>query len=74
VEIGVDMRSRIGGGDATPVRSAYMIVDGKRLQSAWVVGASMNSVSTNNRDYNLVLGSAIHLESVGRSDQNCVAL
>jgi hypothetical protein len=74
VEIGVDMKSRIGGGNAAPVRSAYMIVDDKKLDAAWMVGASMNTVSTNNREHELVLGSSIYLESLGRNNRTCVAL
>ena len=74
VEIGVDMKSRIGGGDAAPVRSAYLVVDGQKLDSAWIVGSSMNSVSTNNRDYELILGKSIYLNSIGRKSRNCVAL
>lgn len=73
VEIGVDMSSKIGGGDAAPVRSAYMVIRGKKLDSAWMVGASMNSISTNNRDHYLVLGNkSIYLESIGSKRINCI--
>ena len=72
VEIGVDMKSRIGGGDASPIRSAYMVVGGKKYDSVWIVGSSMNTVSANNRDYALILGKSIYLESIGRKDRSCV--
>jgi len=72
VEIGVDMDSRIGGGDAAPVRTAYMIIEGKTLESAWIVGASMNTVSTNNRDHELTLGNRnIYLDSIGHKKRAC---
>ena len=74
VEIGVDMKSRIGGGEAAPIRSAYMIVDGKKLDAAWIVGSSMNTVSTNNREHELVLGSTNYLESLGRKNRACAEL
>lgn len=75
VEIGVDMKSRIGGGDASPIRSAYMIVGGQKYDSVWIVGSSMNTVSTNNRDFSLILGNGgLYLESIGRKNRNCVAL
>ena len=73
VEIGVDMSSKIGGGDAAPVRPAYMVIRGKKLDSAWIVGASMNSVSTNNRDHSLILGNkSIYLESIGSKSMSCI--
>jgi hypothetical protein len=68
------MNSKIGGGDASPVRNAYMNVNGKTMAAAWIVGASMDSVSTNNRDYNLVVNSSSgnFLESIGARDKKCV--
>jgi len=74
VKFGVDMNSKIGGGDASPVRNAYMNVNGKTMAAAWIVGASMDSVSTNNRDYNLVVNSSSgnFLESIGARDKKCV--
>ncbi len=74
VEIGVDMKSRVGGGDAAPVRSAYLLVGGQKFDSVWIVGASMNSVSANNRDYTLLLGNSIYLESIGEDNKECFAL
>jgi len=73
VKIGVDMKSRIGGGDASPVRNAYMAVNGKTMEAAWIVGASMDSVETNNRDYTLVTNSSsgTYLQSIGVKDKQC---
>lgn len=73
VKIGVDMNSRIGGGDGSPVRNAYMTVNGKTMASAWIVGASMDSVETNNRDYTLVTNSTrgTYLVSIGAKDKKC---
>ena len=72
VKIGVDMNSRIGGGDASPVRNAYMNVNGRTMGAAWMVGASMNSIETNNRDYALVMGNSTHLRSIGEKNKNCI--
>jgi hypothetical protein len=68
------MKSRIGGGDAAPIRSAYIIVDGNKLHAAWIIGSSMNTVSSNNREYELVLGGSSYLESLGRIDRACALL
>ena len=74
VEIGVDMNSQIGGGGAAPVRPAYMVIEGKNNASVWIVGASMNTVSTNNRNHELILGNRnIYLDSIGRKKISCVA-
>ena len=72
VKIGVDMNSRIGGGDASPVRNAYMNVNGRTMGAAWMMGASMNSIETNNRDYELVLGKGTYLRSIGNKNKNCI--
>ena len=71
--IGIDMNSRIGGGDASPVRNAYMAVNGKIMASAWIVGGSMDTVETNNRDYTLVTNSGVgtYLRSIGVKDRKC---
>ena len=75
VEVGVDMKSRIGGGDAAPVRTAYLAIGGQKYESVWIVGASMNTVSTNNRDYDLVLGNrSLYLKAIGRKNRSCVNL
>lgn len=73
VKIGVDMNSRIGGGDASPVRNAYMTINGKTLGAAWIVGGSMDSVETNNRDYTLVTNSSsgTYLQSIGVKNKKC---
>lgn len=73
VKVGVDINSRIGGGDATPVRSAYMTIDGKTLGAAWIVGGSMDSVETNNRDHALVTNSSsgTYLQSIGVKNKIC---
>ena len=73
IKIGVDMSSRIGGGDASPIRSAYMNINGKTMSAVWIVGASMNSIETNNRDYTLVLNSSRGdiLHSIGNKDKKC---
>ena len=74
IQIGVDMNSKIGGGDAAPVRVAYMLMEGERLDSVWIVGASMNTLSTNNRNHEMVLGNnAIYLNSIGQSRKDCIA-
>ena len=74
VQIGVDMNSKIGGGDAAPVRPAYMVIEGKKNPSVWIVGASMNTISTNNRNHELILGNRnIYLDSIGRKKRTCVA-
>lgn len=44
VKIGVDMKSRIGGGEASPIRRAYLNINGNTSEATWHVGASMNSV------------------------------
>lgn len=44
VKIGVDMNSRIGGGDAAPVRKAYIYINGNMSQATWNVGASVNTI------------------------------
>ena len=75
VEIGVDMKSRIGGGDAAPVRPAYMVIGQKKLDSVWIVGASMNSVSTNNRNFELVLGNkGVFLDTPNRKNISCAEM
>lgn len=73
LKIGVDMNSRIGGGDASPVRNAYMTINGKKIASAWIVGASMDMVETNNRDHTLVLNSSngTCLQSIGIKNKKC---
>ncbi len=73
VEFGVDMNSRIGGGDASPVREAYMYINGKMLPAAWIVGASMDTIETNNRDYTLVVNSTAgnYLRSIGTKNKKC---
>ena len=74
VEISVDMNSRIGGGDASPVRPAYMVIEGKNLDSVWIVGASMNTVITNNRNHELILGNSnMYLDSHNQKRRTCVA-
>ena len=74
VKIGVDMNSRVGGGDASPVRTAYMTIGGSKLDSVWIVGASMNTLSTNNRNHELVLGNTnVYLNSIGYKKRVCVS-
>lgn len=76
VKIGVDMTSKIGGGDASPVRNAYMTVNGKTMPSVWIVGGSMDSVETNNRDYTLVTNSSVgsYLISIGSNNKKCTPI
>jgi len=73
VKIGIDMNSRIGGGDASPVRNAYMVVNGLKMDSVWIVGASMDSVETNNRAFTLITGSSDgnYLQSLGVPNKRC---
>ena len=74
VAISVEMNSRIGGSDAAPVRPAYLIIDGNRFDSVWIVGATMNTVSSNNRSHELVLGnSGIYLDLNGYPRRVCVS-
>jgi hypothetical protein len=67
VRFGVEMNSQIGGGDASPVRDAYMYINGKMMPAAWIVGASMDTIETNNRAYTLVVNSSAgnYLNSIG---------
>ena len=74
VQIGVDMNSKIGGGDAAPVRVAYMLIEGERLDSVWIVGASMNTLSSNNRNHEMIFGgNDVYLKSIGQSRRDCIA-
>jgi hypothetical protein len=74
VKFGVDMKSRLGGGDESPVRDAYMYINGKMLPAAWIVGASMDTIETNDRDYTIVVNSSAgnHLNSIGAKKKKCV--
>lgn len=76
MKIGVDMTSRTGGGDASPVRNAYMTVNGKTMPSVWIVGGSMDSVETNTRDYTLVTNSSVgsYLMSIGSKEKKCKSI
>ena len=76
IEISVDMNSRIGGGDAAPVRLAFMELNNQKLDAVWIVGASMDTISTNNRDHELSLGKHITIYSIGQGGKGkrCIML
>ena len=70
------MNSRIGGGDAAPVRLAFMELNNQKLDAVWIVGASHNTINTNNRDHKLSLGKHITLYSSdqGSKGKRCIEL
>jgi hypothetical protein len=73
VKIGVDMNSRIGGGDASPIRKAYINSNGNMSQATWHVGASMNSIKeTGEGGLKLTLGNnGTFLESEFAPPRKC---